>query len=193
MIVTKQPPKIYQLRITLKHTRPPIWRRIQVPGNLDLIDLHDIIQVFLGWDNSHLFGFVVGGVRYEDTEEISDPSIKGVYETPVSSAFTRKGVKGIYTYDFGDNWEHEVLVEAIIDPEPGIKYPICTDGKRSCPPEDCGGVGGYYRLLRILKDPTHEDYSDMVEWAGDDIDPDKFDCEYVNQRLPYRRVVLKSD
>lgn len=186
-----QPPKIYQFKITLKHTSPPIWRRIQVPGNLDLIDLHDIIQVFMGWDNDHLFGFVVGGVRYEDNEETGDPSIKGVYETLISSAFTRKGVKGIYTYDFGDNWEHELLVEGIIDPEPGIKYPICIDGKCSCPPEDCGGVGGYYRLIDILKDPKHEEYSDMVEWVGDGIDPEKFDCDSANRRLK-GKVVLKS-
>ncbi len=185
-------PKIYQLKITLKHTSPPIWRRIQVPGNLDLIDLHDIIQVFMGWDNDHLFSFVVGGVRYEDIEDNSDPSVKGVYETPISTAFTRKGAKGIYTYDLGDNWDHEVLVEGIVDPEPGIKYPICTEGKLACPPEDCGGVGGYYRLLGILKDPTHEEYNDMLEWVGDGFDPDRFDCEDVNQRLPSRRVLAKQ-
>ena len=184
-------PKIYQLKITLKYSSPPIWRRIQVPGNLDIIDLHDIIQVFMGWDNDHLFSFLVGGVRYEDSEEISGPNIKDVSKTSISTAFTRKGAKGIYTYDFGDTWEHEVLVEGIIDPEPGIKYPICLEGKCSCPPEDCGGVGGYYQLLDILKDHTHEAYNEMVEWIGDDIDPDKFDCEEVNKRMPSRRVLVK--
>ena len=164
-----------------------------MPGDFDLLDLHEIIQGSMGWENCHLFNFEVRGLRYEDDAEAGDPSIKDAYDTSVSDAFPRKGVKGTYTYDFGDDWEHEVLVEGITDPEPGIKYPICVDGKRSCPPEDCGGVGGYYRLLDILKDPTHEEYEDMLEWVGDDWDPETFDCDYVNRRMPSRKAIVKAD
>lgn len=186
-------PSIYQLKITLKHTEPPVWRRIQVPGNLDLIDLHDITQVFMGWDNDHLFEFVIGDVRYQDEHEDDNRGIKNAYNTRISSVFVRKGSKGAYIYDFGDYWEHEVLVEAISDPEPGVKYPLCVDGERACPPEDCGGVGGYYRLLEILKDPNHEEHDDMLEWVGHNIDPSKFDCEEANKRLPHRKVLVRAD
>ena len=178
--------KIYQFKITLKGTSPPIWRRVQVPGDFHLSGLHYIIQTSMGWENIHLFNFTVGDVRYDDSEESGDPSVKDASETSISDAFTRKGVKGVYIYDFGDGWKHEVLVESIMDPDPSIEYPICIDGKRRCPPEDCGGVSGYYRLLSILKDLTHEEYDDVVEWVGDDIDPERFDCEDVNRIMSSR-------
>ncbi|SRR5581483_3870355 len=175
-------PAIYQLKITLRGSRPPIWRRIQVRGNTSLAKLHDIIQIVMGWTNSHLHQFQIGEKYYSDPQFDLDftASERGKSLDRLGLA-PQKHFR--YEYDFGDGWDHDILVEKILAPEPDAHYPRCLKGKLACPPEDCGGIWGYYGLLETIKDPHHPDHKDMLEWLGGDFDPDALDLDIVNKQL----------
>jgi len=144
--------KIYQVKITLKYVRPPIWRRVQVRGDITLAKLHEIIQIAMGWFDSHLHQFRMGKVYYgtPDIDEFSELNLKDDSKAQLGRVLTKLKQKLIYEYDFGDGWEHEILLEKILPPEPGVRYPRCIGGARACPPEDCGGPGGYAELLEAL-------------------------------------------
>ncbi len=173
---------IYQLKITLRRSKPPIWRRIQVTDSTTLRDLHEIVQVVMGWTNSHLHQFVVTGRPYSDPRfELDDVSDER--RVSLSRLALQPRMHFGYEYDFGDSWEHDILVEKTFPPEPGAAYPRCITGKLACPPEDCGGTWGYYQLLETVQDPRHPDYKEMREWLGDGFDPDAFDLASVNARL----------
>ena len=176
---------IYHLKITLRGSKPTIWRRIQVASDIKLSTLHDVIQITMGWEHSHLHQFIVDGVYYGeifkgdfdtgDTEDEKKVKLFQVMEAPKSKIF--------YEYDFGDSWEHEIVLEEIL-PATAKKVPsVCLAGERACPPEDCGGVWGYEELLRVIKNPTDPDYEDRMEWLGDDFDPEVFDINEVNEIL----------
>ncbi len=179
----KTTPSIYQLKVTLKESKPPIWRRILVASNISLHKLHNIIQITMGWDNSHLHQFIVQGQFYgapdfdmtDDMEDEKNVSLDQVMYNP-------KG-KLIYEYDFGDSWEHVILLEKILPPEAGIQYPVCVKGKRACPPEDSGGIWGYAELMETIQDPDHPEHEEMLEWLGGDFDPEAFDLDEINRRL----------
>jgi hypothetical protein len=181
MSAKNKPISVYQLKVTLKNSKPPIWRRIQVNSDINLYRLHQNLQVMMGWTDSHLHQFIVHGEYYgtpdPDFEVTNETSIK--LDRVVSEA----GDKFVYEYDFGDSWEHSILVEKILQPETGVNYPICLTGKRACPPEDCGGIWGYGDLLEAMQDPTHPEHKDMLEWLGGSFDPEVFDVDIVNQRL----------
>ena len=180
---------VFQLKVTLKEIDPAIWRRFQVRRQVRLDRLHLFIQACMGWTNSHLHEFRIGGQRYtafeQMSEDIDDFDTQDEKEYRLKN-LVNEGDSFEYLYDFGDCWEHEVLVEKLIEPEAGVKYPVCVEGKRACPPEDCGGPWRYNDLLRILGDSEHEEYADYREWAGEDFDPEKFDLEKMNDCL--RRV-----
>jgi DNA invertase Pin-like site-specific DNA recombinase len=172
---------VYQLKITLKNIRPPIWRRIQVLSSTTLEQLHLIVQEVMGWDNYHMHSWTIAGIDYgQPQREFNVRSEKTV--------ILRQVVKGekskfFYTYDFGDSWEHEILVEKELPSTPDTNYPVCITGKRACPPEDCGGSWGYAELLEIISDPSHPEYEERMEWVGESFNPDIFDLNEVNQRL----------
>ena len=177
---------IYQLKVTLKHSKPPIWRRIQVQGDTRLDQLHRILQTVMGWWDAHLHQFIVGGNTYG----VPDPDYGGWGLEMLDERKTRlhqlvpgEKFKFIYEYDFGDSWEHELLVEKILSPEKGVTYPRCLKGKRACPPEDVGGVWGYDDFLEAIQDPNHPEHLDYLEWAGEDFDPEAFDLDTVNEAL----------
>lgn len=190
---------IYQLNITIKNISPPIWRRILIPGNATFRELHEAIQLALGWGDGHLHSFatkkragmyIEGEITDLRTFEAGAPwEEKPADERKVrlKQRLSKHGQRIAYTYDFGDSWEHEILLEKIVEPEKGIEYPICTGGKRACPPEDCGGLGGYDRLLAILADPKHKEHEEMLEWLGlenaDEFDPEEFDVDTTNELL----------
>lgn len=188
-------PQVYQLKISLNHIEPTVWRRFQIRSDVKLTRLHDTLQILMGWENYHLFCFDVDGIEYTDPDSIEDD----IYElghldgsrVKLSQVLAKKGDNCLYRYDFGDNWEHTLLLEQISDLIPGERYPVCLDGARRCPPEDCGGIGGYTELLRVLSDPEDDEYEDMRRWVGPRFDPEKFDCLFVNCGLP-RRVVVKK-
>jgi len=174
--------RVYQLKVTLRDIRPPIWRRIQVTSETDLDDLHRILQTVMGWYGGHLHEFDVFGDHYGDPL-LSEGDVLDEASVTLGQLITREKEKLHYLYDFGDSWEHEMLVEKILTLEKGKQYPVCLAGKRACPPEDCGGPAGYENLLEALKDPSHPEHEDMFDWLPRDFDSEKFDVESVNRRL----------
>ena len=180
--------QIYQIQIALKNFRPKIWRRLLIPSDLKLSDLHKVIQSTMGWTNSHLHQFIKGKTFY--TVKMPGDDMWGSMnqvdykKLKISDLLPYEKEKIVYEYDFGDSWEHTITLEKILPVDKSIKYPVCTAGKMRCPPEDCGGVWGYENLLGILKNPQHEKYEDMIEWLEDDeYDPEEFDIEEVNELL----------
>jgi len=177
---------VYQLKVTLMGIRPPIWRRIQVTGDTTLATMHRILQVVMGWTDSHLHQFVADGTYY------GVPNLQDAYEVKSESrprlgelvAAPKDGFR--YEYDFGDNWQHEILLEKILPPEPGVRYPIALAGMRATPPEDVGGTFGYADFLEAIGDPNHPEHEELLEWVGGSFDPEAFELEEVNRAL--RRV-----
>ena len=181
MIATNE--TIYQIKITLEGTDPPIWRRILVK-DFPLANLHEIIQVAMGWENCHLHAFRVGKRTFSiPMEELGTEDEDADAVTLESLGLNKVGSKFIYEYDFGDGWEHEILVEGSKNRVKNRIYPRCLKAVRACPPEDCGGIYGYTRLLRILKTPKHSEYEDVVDWIGDEFDPKFVDVEAINKHL----------
>jgi len=162
--------------------KPPIWRRLLVPGDTTLAKLHLILQVAMGWEDYHLHAFRIGKLRYgpADYEDVMADEID---EATVTIAETfAKARKGFYDYDFGDSWEHEIVLEKTTSTEPQ-QFALCLAGKRACPPEDSGGTWGYANLLEALGDPGHEEHEEYLEWAGEDFDPEAFELAALNVHL----------
>jgi hypothetical protein len=185
--VKKMTPKglIYQIKVTLNGVRPPIWRRLLVPGDVILGDLHYIIQIAMGWTDSHLHQFFVGQVRYGEPYPDYGLELQDEQSVTLAQIAPREKFRFRYEYDFGDSWMHTVLVEKIVEPEPGQQYPVCIKGKRACPLEDVGGIWGYTYFLEATRNPEQPDYpaEDLLEWAGGEFDPEEFDLEETNAML----------
>ena len=168
---------VYQFKIALKYTKPRIWRRIQVPENYRFWDLHVAIQDAMGWEDDHLHEFKVYAPLKGITVSIGLPSdnqyLKSTREK-IADYFSPAYAVAEYEYDFGDGWLHTVKLEKILPADPGQNYPLCLAGKMACPPEDCGGVGGFYNMLEALKDPQHPDHMDVLDWI-EEFDPEAFD------------------
>jgi hypothetical protein len=176
----------YQLQIVLLGAKPLIWRRLQVPGDANLGWLHAVIQVAMGWTNSHLHHFLTSDARYSDPRHIED---MGLGEEPdrdeekamLMQVAPHERVQFGYEYDFGDSWEHEITVEKILPNETAAAMTaFCLDGARACPPEDCGGIWGYAELLKTLKNPKHPEHKTMKEWLGRPFDAKAFDVAKTN-------------
>lgn len=176
---------IYQLKVTLEDSKPPIWRRILVPAEITLYNLHETIQIAMGWMNYHLHMFTIYGQIFGDPadDEYDNFGTKNETRYNLKQLGLSEKSKFFYTYDFGDSWDHVILVEKILPAEKGEQYPVCLKGKRACPPEDVGGVWGYEDFLDAITDPSHEEHDEFLEWIGDDFDPEEFDLEYVNAAL----------
>lgn len=186
--------KIYQLRIDLLRLKPPIWRRVLVPDDITLDVLSDIIQTVMPWGGYHMHHF------YRKDKHISMPTFYGPVnddamwgndnedESSVHlyEMLTAVKEKLYYEYDFGDSWEHSILLEKMLEPTPEQALPYCTTGRYACPPEDCGGAWGYCNYLEALEDPAHEEYEDAVAMLGEDFDPKHFDKDAINTRLAER-------
>lgn len=183
--MAKTTKQIFQIKVTLEDVYPRIWRRFQVRGDIFLQKLHDILQIVMGWTDSHLHMFVIGEDRYTitewddwgDTDDLDETKFK------LNQLVDREGQEFRYEYDFGDGWWHTLTVEKITSADAGLRHPVCLDGRRACPPEDVGGPHGYDQFLDVLADPEHEDYGQFVTWSGGDFDSEKFDLEEINQKL----------
>lgn len=177
--------KIFQLAITLQYSDPPIWRRLLVREEMTLRHLHEALQITMGWQNKHLHQFIAGDVFYGDT---AAPDAFGVVESStvrVNDVLREAGDRIAYEYDFGDGWLHEIVLEDFLEPDQEMLYPHCSDGALSCPPEDVGGIPGYYEFLKAYNDPTHETHGFYREWIGDNFDEAFFSAEDVNQDLAH--------
>jgi hypothetical protein len=175
---------LYQLKVTLRDIDPPIWRRIQVWDDTTLAQLHRILQIALGWENYHLHEFHIGGRIYgvPDPDDRSERPIMDERRQRLREVIPQVGTSFEYVYDFGDNWRHELLVEAVVVPEAEQQYPCCLGGERSGPPEDVGGAFGYAAYLEALADSRHEEPANMLEWRGP-FDSESFSLAAVNRRL----------
>lgn len=177
--------KYYLLRIELLEIEPKIWRDFVVPYDISLDRLHDVIQIVMGWTESHLYQFVVKNKKYsefieylEDFDDVSDSRI-----IRLNQLMKRKNQKINYEYDFGDGWDHEItLLNSNYDSRNPYELE-CLDGKRCCPPEDVGGPYGYAKFLEVINNPSHEDFEYMMMWAGEEFDSEDFDLEYINYEL----------
>lgn len=165
--------QIYQLKITLGDVMPPIWRRVLVPGGYTLDRLHRVIQHAMGWQDYHLHSFEISGHQYGEPDPDGELALLDELDARLD-AVTGKGGQFGYTYDFGDWWEHEILVEDVFPAEPGERYPVCVDGERACPPEDVGGPRAYLELIEALPNLEHPRHVAWREWLGRRYDPETF-------------------
>ncbi len=179
------PNKIYQIKITIRGINPPIWRRLLVPEDITFNKLHKIIQAAFGWQDYHLYNFDFGDtvVCIPDPdygpEELYGPGVMELNAKKIKTGqFFTEHRKFTYTYDFGDNWIHDVEVEKALEAEKGKRYPICTGGERHRPPEDVGGIPGYENFLAVISDSDDPEYEDMLLWAEKDTGGRKFDPDY---------------
>jgi len=173
--------RLYQFKITLLNIEPVIWRRIQVE-NCSVDKLHECVQTAMGWTNSHLHQFEIQGIVCGDLELLSGEcdSFVGTnsLETMVSDIVPQSGARFrfSYEYDFGDRWEHEVVFEGCLPTDQSVRYPLCLEGERACPPEDVGGVDGYGEFLAAIADAYHSEHKEWMAWAGGDFDSNRFDA-----------------
>jgi hypothetical protein len=205
--------KVYQVRVTLRNIEPRIWRRFLIADGT-LLDLHDAIQDVMGWDDGHMHQFLVESgkgrekVRTyygtpegdEDEEEEDEAFADLLRDIPVTrdeqkallsqlAPTGRKHAKFLYEYDFGDGWVHEVVIEKTLDPQPGVAYPVCLEGARACPPEDCGGPWGYANFVQAMTGPKTERQAELRDWYDGPFDPEAFSLDAANARIRMRRRV----
>jgi len=172
---------LYELKVVIKRIDPPIWRLIQVPPRTSLKRMHKILQIAMGWTNSHLHMFTVDGHEYGEPDPEYDFEVLDEAKITLEKIFAG-GVKSFqYEYDMGDSWMHDITLKRQIESEE--TKPGCTKGARSCPPEDCGSVPGYYNVLEAISDPKHEEHDAMLEWVGEGYDPEAFDPAAVDRAL----------
>lgn len=187
---------VWQFKIVLEDTKPTIWRRIQVSENYSFWDLHVAIQDAMGWADYHLHQFETIELKPRNIKYIGIPDEDDCMNTvpgwkeKISDWFSPDNRKTMrYVYDFGDSWNHKITLEKILPREEKTKYPICIAGALACPPEDCGGIGGYYDLLEIMDNPKHEEYKDMIEWlGGEKFNPEDFDIAEIEFDNPRERL-----
>ncbi|MFQ6029667.1 MAG: plasmid pRiA4b ORF-3 family protein [Dehalococcoidia bacterium] len=186
----QQTDPVFQLKVTLKNIEPPIWRQFLAPSGITLHRLHLILQEVMGWENYHLYRFQIGRRDYGEPHPDNDfyeLNFRNSKRAKLGRLVKTPGDSFSYEYDFGDSWIHQLLLEDIVQAETGRPYPVCLEGSRACPPEDCGGSWGYGELLEVIRNPAHEEYLDRLEWLGEGFDPEHFDIEQVNLRLARMR------
>ena len=180
--------RLYQFKVTLLEIEPLIWRRIQIK-DCSVDKLHECIQTAMGWTNSHLHRFEILGIVHGDPELLcGNPDCfvgTNSLETMVSEIVPQSGVRFhfSYEYDFGDRWQHEVLFEGCLSANQGVRYPLCLEGERACPPEDVGGVSGYEGFLEVIADPSHAEHEEWIKWVGGDYDPTRFDPKAASKAM----------
>ena len=176
-----QPPgqSVFRLRIQLRDVKPVVWRMVLVPGSIRMAKFSAILLAAMGWNNSHLHAFLIGderiGMCFDDYPE-GEIDEKGV---TVLQAL-REERNFVFEYDFGDSWEHDVVIEDLTWSSFGLKFGVCLDGENACPPDNVGGAWGYTEFLKAVADPEHEEHDRMIEWAAGPFDPTKFDVANAN-------------
>jgi hypothetical protein len=178
--------RIFRLKVTLLESRPAIWRRIEVPAEANLYHLHALLQGAMGWTNSHLHQFIWQDRIYTILmPELDQPDELEERDVRLYRIFRAKGDGLLYEYDFGDSWQHWIELEAVLEPDPALVYPRVTAGANACPPEDVGGIPGYYEFVKAIRSPRHRDYQQMFDWHGGAFDPRAFDRAHAEREAQY--------
>jgi hypothetical protein len=179
--------EVCQLKVTLRGIRPAIWRRLVVSADTTLTRLHRVLQIAMGWQDSHMHEF-----RVDDRRPAGLGSAQMGRSARIGDVLTEMSSSLTYTYDLGDGWEHSIVLEKRFSGGDDTEYPVCLGGQQAGPPEDCGGVPGYYDLLEVLQNPADERYEEMRKWIGEDFDPRAFSVEAVNRQLRSGRPRRRS-
>ncbi len=180
-----KPIEVYQIKVTLRGSHPPIWRQIQVTSDTTLAKLHRILQRVMGWEDTHLHQFVIQDERYGTPYKNDEGprKMRGERKHKLGDVVPAEGSEFTYDYDFGDDWQHVLVIEKILPPQENIHCPLCLAGARACPPEDVGGLPGYGNFLEAMRDPRHREHEEFLDWIGGAFDPEAFDVDQVNQKL----------
>jgi hypothetical protein len=179
-------PKLYELLVELEDIEPLIWRRILVPGSIKLPKLHDLLQLVMGWSDSHLHSFEVGHKTFSLAhDEMEDLNILDEQKYTLGRILGESVREFVYEYDFGDSWRHRIKVKPVPQPNTDWFYPLCIAGERAAPPDDVGGVMGYLEFLSAIQDPKHDEHESMLAWIGGAFDPEGFDLNAINRALRY--------
>ena len=173
---------LYEIRVQMRDIEPPVWRILRVRPQTSLSRLHKILQRVMGWTNSHLHLFEIDGKPYGEGDFEWDFDVQDYRGMRLDKIFTEGRTSFLYEYDLGDSWRHDITLLGMVEGDPGENI-ACIAGARACPPEDCGGVSGYYHLLEARADPGHEDHDMLMEWVGGKFDPEAFDVEAVDRAL----------
>ena len=181
--ISRKKPKVYEFSISLANTKPLVRRKVLAHEFIELQELHMLIQMSIGWEARHLYSFEINKKIYSD----------GAFSTDTEGAIDDEDVllrdalgstkKFTYTYDFGDHWVHQVEITKVLDHDPRIHYPVCIAGENACPPEDCGGIGGFEQLKATLTGKDSEEKNEMLTWLGGFYDPTTFDPNFVNKHF----------
>lgn len=178
----KKSKSLYQIKVTLLGSKPPIWRRLIVKANIRLDQLHSVLQVAMGWSNYHLHQYRVGDYYIGIPDPDYDMDLTDERKVYLQDIISNPKDNFVYEYDFGDGWEHKIVLEKIL-PLDFSESPVVIKGKGACPPEDCGGIWGYSDFLDAIQDPKHDEHESMLEWIGGEFDPDAFDMSFINTQL----------
>jgi len=180
---TKQLRSLYQIKITLVNSKPPIWRRLLVHSSIKLNIFHNAIQYSMGWLDCHLHQFEKDRILYGTDDDNFGLDIEDEKKYKLSDVLKKEKDSMMYEYDFGDGWIHKVMLEKILPFDVSAEIVTCLKGKRACPPEDCGGIWGYENLIEIVKDPEHSEHEEMLDWLEGDLDPEHFNLDEINSML----------
>jgi hypothetical protein len=185
---------VHRVKVTLAGSKPPIWRRLEVPSDVTLYRLHGIIQAAFAWENYHLWVFETAAGPYGPDED-RELGYRNPSSRKLADVAPRADDRMVYVYDYGDYWDHEIRVEEVVSAEPDVRYPRVLTGRRAGPPEDCGGLGGYAHLCEIIADPDHDEHRFRLDWLGLDsaaeFDPAAFDLDAVTKRVAKGVKVLR--
>ncbi|MES2890458.1 MAG: plasmid pRiA4b ORF-3 family protein [Bacteroidota bacterium] len=187
---------VIQLNISIQHSEPLIFRTVLVKKETTFFELHHIIQIVMGWQNYHLFEFNLEGYRVgliEESEKrngYGSDQVLDASQLKITDILSCEKETFLYNYDFGDCWMHEISIEKVLKKEAKVVYPMCIDGNYNCPPEDCGGILGFYHILNIIQDKTHPEYKETRQWVGKKYDPATFDKNKVNRKLRQLRSYI---
>lgn len=173
----------YQVKVTLKGIRPAVWRRFELSSVTNLEDFHIALQITMGWENAHLYEFIQDRSRYGIPDDEGMLNVKNVSDFRLNQLLVNEKDSLLYFYDYGDSWEHEVVLEKILPFKTGKQLPICKEGSRACPPEDVGGPPGYYYFLEAISDPSRSEYHEQLAWVGGEYNAEEFNLDKVNALL----------
>jgi Plasmid pRiA4b ORF-3-like protein len=185
----RNPSKIYELYVELQDIEPLIWRRLLVPATITLPQLHDLLQLAMGWTNSHLHSFSIGDRTFAmaGVTDLEELNMLDERKQTLAATLGESIREFIYEYDFGDSWRCRIAAKPLARPNTDWHYPLCTGGARAAPPDDVGGTTGYEEFLAAIKDPTHEEHDSMLTWIGGAFDPEGFDINAINRTLRFGR------